>query len=74
MEASDLPRPPSYPGSLEEFIQHINDHSDAWYDYISAADSQLSHLTSDNLALRTQIASQKAQLSEKEKDTQKLTF
>lgn len=47
MEASDPPRPPSYPGSLEEFLQHVTESPETWYDYISLADSQLNQLASD---------------------------
>ncbi len=74
MEASDSPRPPSYPGSLQEFLQHVNESPETWYDYISLADSQLNQLASNIVDLRTQSANKDTQLANKGSEIQKLTL
>lgn len=73
MEASVPPRPPSYPGSLEEFLQHVTESPETWYDYISSADSQLNQLTSDITDLRAQASSKDAQLASKGEEIQRLS-
>jgi hypothetical protein len=73
MEASILPRPPSCPGSLEEFLQHVTESPETWYDYISSADSQLNQLTSDIADLCTQASSKDALLTSKKEEIQRLS-
>ena len=74
MEASDLLRPPSYPGSLEEFLQRVNESPESWYNYISLADSQLNQLASNVTDLRTRSVNKDTQLVKLGSEIQKLTY
>jgi hypothetical protein len=71
MEASEPLRPPGYPGTLEEFKQQVSADPEAWYDFISQAEAQISQLDSENSALRVKALELHEQTKSQEKELEK---
>ena len=69
--AAELLEPPGAPATLEEFLQHVDDNREAWYSYVSQADSQISLLASENVALKVQTLELQRLIKEKEQEIDK---
>lgn len=67
--ATEPPRPPGLPESLEDFLKHVNENRESWYLYASNADAFISRcpdfeaLESENNSLRSALLELQSKLA-----------